>query len=66
MARWFHWSGAWSTSISITSKLMAPDLELLGPQAVTGGLLGIFRHQLLEIGLGALMLPGRPGGCGDT
>src|SRR5665647_2717986 len=33
-----------------------------GPQAMPDGLLGIFRHQLLQIGLGALMFhKGRSG-----
>src|ERR1700722_2111111 len=39
-----------------------PRFGAFGPQTVPGGLLGIFRHQLLETGLGALvLLVGRAG-----
>src|SRR5580700_1817555 len=49
--------------------LLAQDIEAhgpgfrpLGPDAVAGGLLGVCRHQPLELGLGALVLQkSRPG-----
>src|SRR5580704_10263786 len=49
--------------------LLAQDIEAhgsgfraLGPDAMTGGLLGVLRHQPLELGSRALMLEkGRPG-----
>src|ERR1700688_5100687 len=51
--------------------LLAQDIEAhssrlrpLGPNAMPDGLLGVFRHQALELGLGALVLiKGRPSPC---
>ena len=48
--------------MSKRSKLIGAGFRAFGPQAVPDGLLGILRHQFLQIGLGALVLDkGRPG-----
>jgi len=50
-----------ATSAFTRSKLMAPDLERLARRPCRG-LLGILRHQLFQVGLGALvLLVGRAG-----
>ena len=52
-----HWSGAWLPPSALrTSKLTAPDFERFARNPMPDRLLGVLRHEALELRLGVLML----------
>ena len=54
--RWSHWSGASADLHFHQIKADRTGFRSLGPKSVAGRFLGIFRHQFLEVGLGAFVL----------